>query len=69
MMSTLAKATQNSTTRARRSVHYTSFLWTLCQELVRSTIHRPVATTGAALTCFEISANRPRAHSFLRGGL
>src|SRR3712207_8948913 len=66
MMSKLEKAIQNSTTRARRSVHHTSFLWALCQEFVRSTIHRPVAAAGAVLAFPEISANRPRAHSFLR---
>ncbi len=66
MMSTLEKATQNSTTHACRSVHHTSFLWALCQEFVRSTIHHPVAATGAAFPFSETSANRPRAHSFLR---
>jgi hypothetical protein len=49
MMTTLEKAIQKSITRARRSVHHTSFLWALCQELVRSTIHRPVAANGAGL--------------------
>src|SRR5829696_6409358 len=36
-MTTSEKVIQKSMTRPRRSVHHTSFLWTLCQELVRST--------------------------------
>ena len=35
-------------TRPRRSVHHTSFLWALCQELVRSTTHRLLACKGPA---------------------
>ena len=66
MMITLEKAIQNSMTRPRLSVHHTSFLWALCQELVRSTIHRLVAATGAGLPFCEISAFRPRARSFSR---
>ena len=38
-MITLEKAIQKSMTRPRLSVHHTSFLWALCQELVRSTTH------------------------------
>jgi len=40
MMIMSEKATQKSITLARRSVHHTSFLWALCQELVRSTTQR-----------------------------
>jgi hypothetical protein len=65
MMMTLEKAIQKSMTRPRLSVHHTSFLWAsfACQELVRSTIHRPVTATGAGLPFCEISAIRPRARS------
>jgi hypothetical protein len=49
MITTFEKAIQKSTTRARRSVHHTSFLWAFCQEFVRSTIHRPVAFRGGRL--------------------
>jgi hypothetical protein len=66
MMITLEKAIQKSMTRPRLSVHHTSFLWTLCQELVRSTIHLPVAANGAGLPFCEISAIRPRTRSFSR---
>ena len=67
MMITLEKAIQKSMTRPRLSVHHTSFLWTLCQELVRSTIHLPVAANGEEGLLFcEVSAIRPRARSFSR---
>ena len=55
MMITSEKAIQKSMTVPRLSVHHTSFLWALCQELVRSTIHRYVALTGADLPFREIS--------------
>jgi hypothetical protein len=66
MMTALEKATQKSITRPLFSVHHASFLWALCQELVRSTIHRPVTATGAGLPFFEISGIRPRSRSFSR---
>ena len=47
MMITSEKATQKSITRPRLSVHHTSFLWALCQELVLSTTQRLVAASGA----------------------
>ena len=40
MMTTFEKATQKPMTRLRYSVHYASFLWVFCQELVRSTTQR-----------------------------
>jgi hypothetical protein len=51
MMITLEKVTQKSITRARRSVHHSSFLWASFggQELVRSTTQRFVACSGAGL--------------------
>jgi hypothetical protein len=60
MITTSEKATQKSITRPLRSVHHTSFLWALCQELVRSTTHRFVAVSGAGLLFSEISAASPR---------
>ena len=66
MMITLENAIQKSTTRPFRSVHHTSFLWALCQELVRSTTHRLVAVTGAGLPFWGISALSPRAASLSR---
>jgi hypothetical protein len=36
MMTTSEKAIQKSMTSPRLSVHHTSFLWALCQELVLS---------------------------------
>ncbi len=66
MMTTFEKAIQKSITRARRSVHHASFLWALCHEFVRSTIHLPAAATGAGLPFCEISAVRPRVRSFSR---
>jgi len=36
MITTSEKATQKSITLPLLSVHHTSFLWALCQELVRS---------------------------------
>ena len=59
-MTTLEKATQKSMTRPSRSVHQRSFLWALCQELVRSTIHRIPALSGAGLPLLEITPIRPR---------
>jgi len=49
MMTTSEKATQKSMTSPRRSVHHTSFLWALCQELVLSTTQRFVAPSGEGL--------------------
>ena len=66
MMITSENAIQKSTTRPFRSVHHTSFLWALCQELVRSTTHRLVAVTGAGLPYSEISALSLRVASFSR---
>jgi hypothetical protein len=60
IMITSEKATQKSITRPSRSVHHTSFLWALCQELVLSTTHRIPALSGAGLPFFEISASSPR---------
>jgi hypothetical protein len=65
-MITSEKAIQKSMTVPRLSVHHTSFLWALCQELVRSTIHRFVALTGAGLPFREISLIKERASSFRR---
>jgi hypothetical protein len=42
-MTTSEKATQKSITFPTRSVHHISFLWALCQALVRSTTHLLVA--------------------------
>jgi hypothetical protein len=39
----LIERSQKSITFPTRSVHYTSFLWALCHELVLSTTHRFVA--------------------------
>ncbi len=58
MMTTAEKASQNATTRARRSVHQTSFLWALVQALVRSTTQRWVAARGAGFPFGEIAATR-----------
>ena len=66
MITTFEKAIQKSTTRARLSVHHTSFLWAFCQEFVRSTIHRPVAVSGAGLPFTEISTSRWRTRSLWR---
>jgi hypothetical protein len=66
MITTFEKAIQKSTTRARLSVHHTSFLWAFCQEFVRSTIHRPVTFGGAGLPFSEISASRWRTCSLWR---
>ena len=55
MITTSEKVIQKSITHPLRSVHHTSFLWALCQELVRSTIHRFVAASGAGLPFWEIS--------------
>jgi hypothetical protein len=66
MIITSEKATQKSMTRPRLSVHHTSFLWELCQEFVRSTIHRFVALTGAGLPFLESCPIKERASSFRR---
>jgi hypothetical protein len=66
MMITSEKATQKSMTVPHLSVHHTSFLWALCQELVRSTIHCFVALTEAGLPFREISPIKERASSFRR---
>ncbi len=63
MMTTSEKATQKSTTLPRLSVHHTSFLWALCQELVLSTTQRFVAPIGSGLPFREISALRLRSRS------
>ena len=63
MMTTSEKATQKSMTGPRLSVHHRSFLWALCQEFVRSTTHRFVATSGAGLPFWDISASSPRSSS------
>jgi hypothetical protein len=60
MMTTSEKATQKSTTLPLFSVHHTSFLWALCQELVLSTTQRLVAPSGEGLPFREISASSPR---------
>ena len=65
MMTTSEKAIQKSMTRLRLSVHHTSFLWALCQELVLSTTHLFVACRGAGLPLSEITASRPRSSSRL----
>jgi hypothetical protein len=66
MMTTSERATQKSMTDLRRSVHHTSFLWALCQELVRSTTYLFVACKGAVLPFSEITASRLRSRSRLR---
>ncbi len=68
MMITSERATQKSTTRPLRSVHHKSFLWAFCQELVRSTTHRPITFRGAGLPFSETSAIRPRSCRRLRVG-
>ena len=55
MITTSEKATQKSITFPTRSVHQTSFLWALCQELVLSTTHQFVAQSAAGLPFPEIS--------------
>jgi len=65
-MTTSEKAIQKSMTLPRRSVHHASFLWELCQELVRSTTQRFVARSGDGLPLSEISGIKPRDRSFLR---
>ena len=60
MMTTSEKDTQKSTTLLRLSVHHTSFLWALCQELVLSTTQRFVVPSGEGLPFSEISAMSPR---------
>lgn len=68
MITTLEQATQKSTTLARLSVHHTSFLWALCQEPVRSTIHLLVAQRGAGLPLPEIYHPNPICASRCRMG-
>ncbi len=60
MMIAFEKAIQNSMTRPSLSVHHTSFLWALLQELVRSTTHRLVACRGAGAPFSEIMPTSPR---------
>jgi hypothetical protein len=67
MMITLEKAIQKSMTRPRLSVHHTSFLWTLCQELVRSTIHLPVAANGEDLSFYTNLVKKSRARGSCSG--
>ena len=69
MMITSEKATQKSTTLPRLSVHHTSFLWALCQELVLSTTQRFVAPSGEGLPFREISEMSPRSSSRSRVAL
>jgi hypothetical protein len=60
-MTTFEKAIQKSMTAARLSVHHTSFfLGAFCHELVRSTIHRSPARSGAGLPFSEIAPIRAR---------
>jgi hypothetical protein len=63
------KASQKAITRARRSVHQTSFLWALVHASVRSTTQRFPAVTGAGLPRLAIWPYRPRAVSHSRGGI
>ena|SRR5918995_1689429 len=60
MITTSEKATQKSITLPTRSVHHTSFLWALCQELVLSATQRSVSQNGAGLPFLETSASSPR---------
>ena len=66
MMTTSENATQKSITLPTFSVHHTNFLWAFCQELVRSTTHRPVAFRGAGLPFWEISATSSRSSRRVR---
>ncbi len=66
MMIAFEKETQKSMTLPRLSVHHTSFLWALFQELVRSTTQRFVAPTGAGFPLSEITPIRPRFSNRLR---
>lgn len=54
------KASQKSMTGSVRSVHQTSFSWSLLQEFVRSTTQLLVAASGDGLPFWEISAMKPR---------
>ena len=63
MMITLEKAIQKSMTRPRLSVHQKSFLWALCQELIRSTTHLFVARRGAGLPFSQTTPTTPRSAS------
>jgi hypothetical protein len=65
MMIISQKVTQKLRTRRRLSVHYMSFLWTYCQELVRSTTPLFVAVTATGLPFWEISA--PSRQLLVRG--
>jgi hypothetical protein len=62
-MTTSEKAIQKSMTLPRRSVPHTSFLWELCQELVRSTTQRFVARSGEGLPFSEILGVKSRDRS------
>ena len=56
MITTSENATQKSITPPSRSVHHTSFLWALYQELVRSTTQRCPDCRGAGWPFFAIFA-------------
>src|ERR687898_3472164 len=66
MVTTFDKAIQKLIAPARCSLHYTSYLWALCQEFVRSTIHRPVAANGAGLPFSEPSGIRTSSECWSR---
>jgi hypothetical protein len=66
-MTTSENATQKSITAPRLSVHHTSFLWALCQELVRSMTQRLVLASGAGFPFWEISSISPRFFTDARG--
>lgn len=55
MMIALEKAIQKSMTIPLRSVHHRSFLWTLVQELLRSTTYRFVVPRGSGAPFLEIA--------------
>ena len=65
-MTTLENAIQKSMTGASLSVHHTSFLWALCQELVRSTTQRSPAVSGAGKPFLAITPTKPRLSRSLR---
>jgi hypothetical protein len=70
MRTTLENAIQKSTTRPSLSVHHTSFLWALLQELVRSTTHRFVACReGGRFAFLGYRTRQPAALQKLPGGL
>ena len=70
MMTTSEKTTQKkSITLPLRSVHHTSLIWALCQELVLSTTQRFVAVSIAGLPFWTISAFSLRSSSRSRVAL